>query len=335
MNEFESDIQKYLNKLLNEFKKCKSKKKYIELLNIYHIIEDIINNVDMNVNYSKEFEYELKKYNIDRYDKLYELKFIDNYDVMYNYNLVFSNIYRNIPNERINNMEYQETIDLNDTVEMVQEFFKYFSEDMYNYFNKQILDNGLLVISDKIEGGRTYLSNHLLPPYSLINPTLCAKDYVVIIHETVHSYIRNRLRYITFEQLNTMLVNNLEEVYPIFTELCAIKFAQEKNMLNELDKYKKAVYSSLYKYLEKYNTNIIDSNIKDYVKNERYSYGYLLAYRYFDIYNNNQEEAKQKILKLSLESPYHDKKFLLNNYGNNQFDLLNTTKLINSIKLSV
>ena len=129
-----------------------------------------------------------------------------------------------------------------------------------------------------------------------------------------------------------MLVNNLEEVFPIFAELCAIDFAQENNMLNELDKYKKAVYTSLYNYLEKYNKNILENEIKDYVKNERYAYGYLLAYRYFDLYNTDKEEAKTKVLKLSLEAPYHDKKFLLNNYGNNQFDLLNSTKLVNSIK---
>ena len=324
MQELEINIQKHLNTLLHEFKKCKSKKKYIELLNIYNVIQDIIANTNLDVKHSKEFDYELKKYSIEKYDRLYELKFLDNFDMMYEYNLEFSNIYKYLNIGTINNIEYQAEVDISDTIKMVRDFLKHYNKDIYNYFNKQVLDKGLLVISDKIDDGRTYLSNYILPPYSLMNPQLSIKDYIVIIHETIHSYIRNRLRYINFEQLNTMLVNNLEEVFPIYTELCAIKYAKENNMLPELDLYEKAMYSSLYTYLEKYYYNLVNTEIVDYVKNERYAYGYLLAYQY---YNKEDVNAQDKVLRLSLDCPFHDKKYMLNNYGINQFELLNTAKI--------
>lgn len=329
MEDLQNAIQKHLNTLLREFKKCKSKKKYIELLNIYNTIQDIASNIDVDINNSSDFDYELNKYKVDKYDRIYEIMFLNNFDMMYEYNLEFSNMYKYLNCGTISNIEYKVDVYIEDTIKMVQEFFRQFNEDIYNYFNSQILDNGLLVISDKIEDGRTYLSNYILPPYSIINPKVCVKDYVVIIHETIHSYIRNRLRYINFEQLNTMLVNNLEEVFPIYTEICAIKYAKDHKMLNEISIYEKAMYSSLHTYLEKYYYNLLNTEITDYVKNERYAYGYLLAYQY---YHKDNGDVQSKVLKLSLESPYHNKKYMLNNYGINQFELLNTAKYINTIK---
>lgn len=331
MEEFEKIIKRHLKTLLTDLKKCKSKKKYTELLSIYYVIDQLLKNIDLDIDYHKDFQYELNKYESGKYDKVLEYSFIDNYDIMYDYNLEVSNIYKSMEPRYLGVTEYKNYIDITNNIKNVQSFFKDYDKDIYNYFNEQILDKGLIILTDKVKSGFTSLSNYILPPYSFINPKLCAKDYITIIHETVHSYIRNRLRYISFEQLNTMLVNNLEEVFPIFTELCAIKYANDNKILNELNLYKNDMYTSLYTYLKKYNENLVNSDIIDYMINERYAYGFLLAYQYYNNHGYNKE-TKQKVLKLSLESPFHDKKYLLNNYGMNQFDILSSAKYLNNIK---
>ena len=331
MEEFEKIIKKYLKTLLADLKKCKSKKKYSELVSIYYVIEEMISNMDIDIKLSKEFEYELNKYDIDKYNRAYELMFIDNYDIMYDYNIELSNIHKSINSAYLTPIDYQDYVDISNTISMVQSFLSNYSQEMLNYFNEQIVDDGRLILTDKVESGCTSLSNYIFPPYSFVNPSLNALDYVTIIHETAHNYIRNRLRYINFDQLNTMLVNNLEEVFPVFSELCAIKYAQENNMLKELDKYKDDMYASLYMHLKNYNENLINSDIFDYTTNERYAYGFLLAYQYYNLYSKGNEDIKKKVLNLTLDSPYHDKKYLLNNYGLNQFDLLGSARYLNSI----
>ena len=332
MEEFEDIIQKHVNTLLNEFKKCKSKKKYIELLSIFYIIDEIINNIELFIDYKNDFQYELTKFNIEKYDKAYESMFLNNYNLMFDYNVKLSNLYSNLSKNKLNVIEYKDYIEMNDTIKMVQLFFENYDMDLLKYFNNQILGNGLLILTDKVEGGQTYLSNYIFPPYSFVNPRLCAKDYITIIHETAHNYIRNRLRYINYNQLNQMLVNNLEEVYPIFLELCAIKFANSNSLLRDLGKYEQAMISSMCTYLEKYNKNLLNNEIINYVVNESYAYGFIMAYHYYDLYNINPEETKNKVLKLSLDLPYYNKEYLLNNYGINQIDLLNNSKSLNNIK---
>ena len=332
MNEFESTIEKHINILLSEMKKCRSKKKYIELVSIFYIIDEIINNLDLFINYKEDFQYELSKFNTEKYDKNYDSMFLNNYNAMFNYNFELSSLYENLPINKLNVTVYKDYIELKDTIKMVQSFFEYYDKDLLNYFNEQVLANGLLILTDKVEGGQTYLSNYILPPYSFVNPKLCAKDYITIIHESAHNYIRSRLRYINYDQLNQMLVNNLEEVYPIFLELCAIKFANNNNLLRDLSKYEQAMSSSLYTYLENYNINLLNNEITNYVINESYAYGFMLAFHYYDLYNINPEETKNKVLKLSLDLPYHNKEYLLNNYGINQIDILNIPKSLNNIK---
>ena len=329
MEDLEVVLQKYLKVLLEELKKCKSKKRYSELVSIFYVIDELIKNVDMDIKYSKEFDYELKKYNLGKYNYSYETMFYNNFDNMYKYNLELSNIFKKIEAKYLYVINYNDYVDISDTIEMVRSFFSNYDKDIYKYFNEQILNGGLLVLSDRVDSGCTTLSNYILPPYSIVNPGVCARDYSVIVHETIHNYIRNRLRYINFDQLNTMLVNNLEEVFPIFTEFCAIKYCEDHHFLKEIYKYKDALYASLYTYLERFNSNLLNINPNDYVDNERYAYGFLLAHNYYNMCDDNIEEVKNRVMKFSLESPLHDKMYMLNNYGLNQEEILNSHKYLN------
>lgn len=334
MKEFNRVIKKHMFDLISEFKKCKSKKKYMELLAIFYVLDEIITNLELNIKYPKELDYEINKYNTIDYDKAYDILFNDNLDKMYDYNLEFSNIYK-LLDYSILNKKYccRDTIKIDESIRFSQEFFKQFDNNLYSYFNDYILNKGLLMINNKFNGARTYMANYVMPPYSFIRPELNISDFIMIVHETTHNYIRNRLRYLSVDDTNRLLVNNLEEVYPIFIELCSYKFLKDNNYLRDISIYKKSLDQALIKYLISFNKNLINMDINDYKSNESYSYGIVLAYLFFDNYLNDPQKTKENVLNLTLDSVKYDKEYLLNNYGLNQIDILNPHKLNKVLKM--
>lgn len=65
---------------------------------------------------------------------------------------------------------------------------------------------------------------------------------------------------------------------------------------------------------------------------ESYTYGKLLAKIYYDLYNQDKEKTKEHLLNLSIDQYYKDKRYLINNYGFKENELVNIKKLQRYLK---
>ena len=334
MKEFEWVIEKHLNELLIELKKCKSKKSFFELSRTFYSILNIVDKLELNVNISNKFEYELNKMNIDKYFEKYQHDTIDNIELMYDFNLDFSKIYLSLqPNNDYVHNYFSSIIDIKNSINLAKSFFEYYDNNIYHYFDNNVLDNGLFILTDRIDEALTFTSDRILPPYSFLNPSLTAKDFISIVHETSHSYIKNLLRYMKTEDRNKFLINNFEEVFPSFIELVAIKYLRDNgNPLSEIGIYEGLVNKSIVKFSNNFYYCLIDKNLDEYRINEAYTYGRILSYHFFDNYLNDEEKTKKDILDFTIDSQHYDKEYLLNHYGLNQIELLNPYKLVKHMK---
>ena len=334
MNELKKDFELYIDTLIKEFKKRKSNKLYYELIDTYNIISEIINITNLDIEFPKELEYELNKKDVIGYNVKSYMEFIENVEYLYDFNLAFSKLYKSIngySNKPL--IEYKQRIELSDSVELAHEFFKSYDECIYNYFDDKLLNNKTFVITNKLNSptlfGSTFNCNYIIPPYSFIRPSLTVKDYMTIVHETIHNYLFNRLRYIDKKYKKQMFINNLDEVYPKFIELVAMKFLIDNNILvDDINQYFKQNNYSSTVFLKGFNNNLIHYDLNNYQSNEAYSYGAVLAYHFYDNYLIDEELTKRNILNFLLEEQYYDKLYLLDNYGLDISSIINP-KILN------
>ena len=117
--------------------------------------------------------------------------------------------------------------------------------------------------------------------------------------------------------------NNFLEVYSIFSELLLYDYLKEINYQNyDLQNYYKYFVSCLCRNLQDYK----DSNYKN-ANSQRYSYGYILAYHFYDQYKKDKNKTKENILYFMLESKSHNIDYMLNNYGLSKEKMFNPQRI--------
>lgn len=332
MKEFEQKLNKIMDVLVSEFKKCKSKKKYFESLRTYYVILNLVNTLDLDVNFPEELDYELNKINVDSYFKRYNNDSVDNIEMMYDYNLEFSKLGIFLRFHNVYNSYFSGRISIKKSIELTKDFFKQYDDKMYSYFIDCILGKGMFLLTNKIDNAITITSDNLLEPYCFMRPTLSFMDFIGIVHETSHSYIKNMVRFMDTEEKNRFLINNLEEVFPSFMELIAIDYLKDNSLFfNEINAYNLLISNTTIKFLRNFNYSLIYKEMDNYRLNESYSYGRVLSYHFYDNHLKDKETTKNNIISFSTDSRLYDKEYLLNNYGLNQIDLLNPHKLIKNM----
>ena len=321
MEDLKTTIEKDIFKLIQEMKKCHNKRRYIELVHACNHLLEIAFLEDLDIKVPKEIDYELDKINLDCLDNIYSKQFFENLNKMFHYNEKLTKIgdylsERYQPSSYTYN--YTQKLDIAESVRLTTNFFKQYDTDIYNYF--QNLKNGThFIITNKLNDtlGTTYQSNYLIKSYVCIGLEETIIDSLTIAHETIHSYIMEKNRYIPPQESNQESINNLHEVYSMFIELLFIDYLKQiKYSPKDIRTLEIINDVELINNLYQLDINLHDDfNYQDYIKSEAYAYGSILAYHFYNNYLQNQTTTKQNIQNFMLESKSHNKSYMLNNYG--------------------
>ena len=328
----EEQINKKIDELLCELKRCKNQGLRLKIVNALVVISEIINTANLNIIFPDELAYEVSRTNLNASYKLISDEFIKNYDYLYDYNYKLTSKLKVLANYYpSNNFKLNNKVDINESIKMALTFYKFYNDKIYKYLY-ELLEANKIYVTNKIDNGITTTANEFIEPYTFINIDNSIKDVMTIIHETIHNYMFNRLRYRSNQANLRSIINNLQEVYPTFLEIVACDYFKSINYnVEDIKEYERIKDASLINMINRFYNSVIAFDGEKYKINEAYSYGGVLAYHYFDMYNSNRNEAKVNILNLSLKDGDYDKIFMLDKFGLDKKRLLNKKVLNNYI----
>ena len=240
-------------------------------------------------------------------------------------------------NPDIYKKEFQEKVELEKSKDLAGDFFMHFDTDLYLYYNN--LRNNNLIIKPKsfdnnaIDGCTMFVSKNKINPF-IVEYCNCFLDAVVIVHETMHSYLINKILYnISYDEYSRYLINNIDEVGPIFMEMLFLDYIDNKGLYKEdvrIMKYENFddycyFYTSLEDSLNEYlygprEDAEYEAPAFDFVEKE--GLGYLYAFMFYKRYLENGN--KNILYSFYNDAKYLTKKELLEKYkltANNLEDL--------------
>ncbi len=331
MTEFEEKIKKYLYEANKKYMSVQSKKLSTEFYNDIYTLISLIQENDLDVDVHSILKYSTYELFDADVDKKYEEYIINNYEKcsvtnnkMGDLGVYFDNIYGEGYFKK-----YKTSMNTYDTVEMCKNFFDFYDKDISKYFNHLLDSRNIFIGGEFGEDGMrgcTYSLCSQNKPFIVVNDFNNILLADILVHEVIHSYIENAINDKSFEDSCQQSANSLDEVYSRFIELVFTHYLQEINFnSNDIDALTLSGDNTLIDFLCNYNymlkkiplDTILANNelYYEFMNNEVYSYGGVLAYHYFDEYLNNPEKCKDNIVNLSLDSKKHDRKYMLNNYG--------------------
>lgn len=331
MTDFEEMIKDYLREANKRFKNIKSKKLQTIYYDDIDILLSIVQNNELDIDVESIFKYTDLLIDIDDIDDKYNDYFLHNYNECKEVNNKIGDLGVYFDNKYGEGYykKFKTSMNLDESVLMCRKFFDFYDKDLADYF-KHIVDRGNVFVGgysgDMNTSGCTFSLLSQNEPFILVNnyENIFLAD--VMIHEVIHSYIEHAFNDKSFEKMCTKLSNGLDEVYSRFGELVFCLYLEETRF-NQSDidtlglTYDNTLIEMLFTYnylLKKCNSDMILNNFdlyNEYVQNEVYSYGGVLAYHYFDEYLKNPDKCKDNITKFSIETKDHDRKYMLNNYG--------------------
>ena len=240
-------------------------------------------------------------------------------------------------NPDIYKKEFQEKVELEKSKDLAGDFFMHFDTDLYLYYNN--LRNNNLIIKPKsfdnnaIDGCTMFVSKNKINPF-IVKYCNCFLDADVIVHETMHSYLINKILYnISYDEYSRYLINNVDEVGPIFMEMLFLDYIDNKGLYKEdvrIMKYENFddycyFYTSLEDSLNEYlygprEDAEYEAPAFDFVEKE--GLGYLYAFMFYKRYLENGN--KNILYSFYNDAKYLTKKELLEKYkltANNLEDL--------------
>lgn len=330
MENLKASLEKDIYKIVQELKKCTNKTRYFKLVTACDDLSTLAFLKDININVPDELEYELNKKDLEAIDESYTKLLFDNINHMYSYNRKICKMLNKFDIKSFYQRSYNNKISFNENLALAKDFFENYDETLYRYFNKLINSSNFFTINQINENcGMTYRSNEIVKPYVYVSPLNNIVDYLTIIHETIHAYLFENQRYLSPNEQFNDEVNNFQEVYSSFIELLGIKYLNDirynKEDINNLKDNNE--YSLIEKLLD-FEDNLYDEfSYELYTTSEAYAYASILSYHFYNQYRQNKELAKQNILDFMLESKNHNKLYMLDNYGLNKNDIINSQKL--------
>ena len=278
-------------------------------------------------NYSDEISNEY----IDNYHKLKKF----NYDIT-KMAIDISQIYG------YETIKFKEKISIDDAIKVDSKFLKEYDKDMYDYFENFMLNGKFFIVDNIFEGyGYSSVSDELLDPYIILCKSNNIFYITVLMHELVHVYLSEKEKYMTKEEASLQYINGVSETYSIFIEFLVIDYLQKNNLFKkDIISYKKDIYFGLIEYLKSLYLMIdpcdicFDSydEVGFYNESKIYSYGYLLAYHFYEQYLNDRDQAKENITNFMLDSKKYEFDYLINNYGLNEKEITDNKLLLKHIE---
>lgn len=342
MVNLETSIHKDLSIIISKMKEADNVKDFDTLLGIYDVLNKIaaVNNIDP---LESEIADELyQKYDIDNIVERLNRRIKSNYGRYYKFNKRFSNIvddlkevyYNNKYEKNINN-----TIDNKKIINYTRDFFKNYDNNIYMFLDDYLKYERLFFVNDLFDSnyGCIIECDRYMKPYTLIEKTDSIIDFVSLVHELIHIYFQYLEIDYTNEECIRRDLNNFREVYSSFIELIAMDYLKENSFdKQEIYSIKVDYDNDMIENLALYNKLLYKK--KRYLKDlelliniEKYSYGKVLAYHFYEQYKNDPNEAKNNIKQFSLDSKEYNKKYLLNNYGLNQVEVFSSKVLKKNI----
>lgn len=341
----EQRIRELLNELNNKLLHSTSNKKRIAILSEIEFLEYFIklNNLNifipLNIKLNKYIEKDIR---IVKKEK--EL-FKENYINMFEINTKVSNLGESFQNTLgcYHCGEPKKRLDLNNAIDLVENFFLKYDKDIYKFY-KALKDKQLIyTVDDDGIYGATYNFPTEGTSILFINDKKTIDTALTIVHETIHAYINSYNYYTSFEQEVLKNVNNLQEVYTEFIELLFLDYLKEikydqKDVgkatatINYLFVKDLLCYSDFLNFFTADDILYDENTYMTFCNYESYTYGKLLAKIYYDLYNQDKEKTKENLLNLSIDQYYKDKRYLINNYGFKENELVNIKKIQRYLK---
>lgn len=324
-NGVEKNVQRDLYAMVNELKKTNSLSRGYQMVKSLEMLQELIDDNNLNINYPKEYEFEMNKFDIDKFDINYlNLYYQLNYKPMLEYNKklckMSSYIKRTISIPKVVYMK--DRLNIKQTYQIANDFLNYFDKNMYDYFNYLTNKQRVFLGNVDCEGMATH-ANHVIEPYIILTPNETIDDSLTMAHELVHAYLLNKQRYFCEAEDLLYMINNYYEVYSIFIELVFQEYLiDHKIFQHDVIECAKKEIGDLCCYLDSFKDSAyLDHDV------ESYCYGHILAYHFYNQYKINPKEAKNNIYNFMLDAKDHEKMYMLNHYGLTMENIVNAKKL--------
>lgn len=323
MNNLGFELNKEIELLANNFDNSNDKKR---LVNTAYLLRFIAGTQGIKVNIPNNLKKEVNAFDRKKYER--DNSFVKYYKENYKLNYGFAKMGDTINNEYefYSDSNYLVRINQRDTLNIVQDFFKDYDKELYDYFNNLLLSNRILFVKKIMDDneGLTIEKSEITKPYIFIYNNKNIVNPISLSHEVIHAYMSEKLFNMNEEERKLYDLNDFEETYSSFIELAIVDYFNKNKYFNNdttsyIDEYNDVMLDDLYNYYCDLSCNDINFNDEEevyvYNKNERYAYGRTLAYYFYRMYLKNKSEGKDNILQFMLDSMKYNKKYMLNNYG--------------------
>lgn len=324
-----------MNTIIN-IKGCHSKSMYDKYLSDLSKLYDLAYTLNID-NVPDVNNYTYVKYNYDENKLIKKMKnsYINNFD--FNNQLV--NNYKIVINDNLDrNFEYDlDFLNYKESQNQVEEFLNKFDKKMLITFRKIVKNNHVLYVDNRydeypMESDALTYYGYSFEPYVLIDDYNSILTSHALVHEIAHVHDYNNLIYKS--------QNYTIEIYSYFMELV---------FMNYLKNDKKNYRNIFYQYIDNLEesiddlTNILKINMnsnKKYKENYgsiyyhlEYTYGMILALKFYDEYLQDKEKGIYLINKYSYnKNDYNDYMDLINKFNFDKDELLEGKILKKEIK---
>ena len=344
--QFDELISNYINDINKLLRYRTSNKALFRLKSEFSSLLMAMDMSGIQVHIPDRFLANLERCNDEVIDRKIRDAFVDTYDKNFEYNLrvadISDELYSIFGDGYI--LHYHKPVSMKDVVKISGDFFDYYDKDLKKFYDKKINENKLYLVDT-----REYPYDEMTFPIPSQKDSFILSGYdgtinscMTLVHEFIHGYIEERKNE-NFEEAIKGFVNSLGETYPKFIEYVFIQYLHD---INFFDKEIRALEVNgdvnLMTFLDEYKTQLTfldgleiykdDELFFNFIDTEKYTYGQLIGYQYFQKYLKDPNRVKDNIYEFSMEDGKYDRGYLLNNYGLTKKQITNTKKLVKDMK---
>ena len=333
MSDLEKEVQRDIDKIMSELKRCTSANIYYDLVAKLYYLNELIVLKKLNINYPKEYWFEYFKKDSEPKKTDFERFVYHNAQKYYDYNLKMAKMSEKLKNRYVMERNHiaLRYVPFVQSLEMAKEFFKSFDEEIYDFFINMI-NSPRFVLLDPVDDyeGWALRNNYLIDTYTIIIPNYFISDYLSIVHETIHSFNFKQIKNSSIKEHDRLTTNALYEAPSFFTERVALNYLEKRGFnKDETQKIKSILDRELIYLLDEYKEILLGDlfEYEDYLFKETYAYGRLLSYHFYDNYVNDSNKTIKDIKRFMYDYKIYDRDYMLNNYGLNSKDIIKVQKL--------
>lgn len=333
MSDLEREVQQDIYKIIDELKRCKGINLYYDLVAKLYYLNELIILKDLKIKYPNEYWFEFCKRDTEYKKSDFERFVYSNAQKYYDYNYKLAKMSdklkaRYVEESKYYNLKYTP---FEKSVDYSCDFLYSFDKDIYNFF-VDLFNSPRFIFVEGMDNyaGWALRNNYLVDSYTVIIPSYTISDFFSIIHETMHSYNFKLIKNSSIKEHDRLTTNSLQEAPSFFIERVGMDYLDKVGFDDkDITKLRKVFDRETIYLLGEYK-EILQGNYfecEDYLFNESYSYGRVLAYHFYDNYLKNPKETVDNIKKFMVDYKIYEREHMLNNYGLNKSSIINPQKL--------